>query len=362
MTKTRKHYQERDQLTSKKAFTHEGARLRRWPCIAGAAILISTSGCVVTSDEPSGSISQDPRGTPSKESPISEDEEDDVLARSTTTSTKVGGDLQIDIYALERVGEDLLRLRLGVTNNSSESFSLGYHLTGRNRDTESTGSGITLIDAVNQQRYLSYEQSNGICFCSPPEGSIEREGTKTLWVIFPAPPEDLEVMTVVSPAAPPMMDVPISISSEELENNNLKDREVLDLTFISDSTENQTGRTESGDEVSILLSSDVLFDTNSSELSNEAQNILSQVAQEIDDASSSIVSIDGHADNVGNNSVNIPLSEDRAKSVESTLNDLLTREGVIFEVEGHGSADPIADNNTEEGRERNRRVSVTFEK
>lgn len=132
--------------------------------------------------------------------------------------------------------------------------------------------------------------------------------------------------------------------------------------MISDDTDDNTGRTESEDEVSIILSSDVLFETNSAELSSNAQEILEQVATEINDASSSVVNVDGYADNTGSDSVNIPLSQNRAESVKSVLSELVTREGVSFEDEGHGSADPIGDNETEEGRERNRRVSVTFEK
>lgn len=289
-----------------------------------------------------------------------ENGESEAITSSTTTSTKLGGDLRIDIYALERVGEDLLRLNLGVTNNSSESFILGYSIAGSN--DEDTGGDISLIDSVNQQRYLSYKQSDDRCFCNSLEGSIESGATEHLWVIFPEPPNDVESMTVVTPVTPPLMDIPITASSESIENNNLAERQVLDLTLISDNLDDQTGRTESGDEVSILLSSDVLFDTNSSELTNDAEEILEQVSQEIDDATSSTVSIDGHADNTGDDSVNNPLSQDRAESVESALVDLIAREGISFEVTGHGSADPIADNNTEEGRERNRRVSVTFEK
>ncbi|MBR8745236.1 OmpA family protein [Nocardiopsis sp. MG754419] len=170
-------------------------------------------------------------------------------------------------------------------------------------------------------------------------------------------------MTVLTPITPPLVDIPISTSTESIDNENLAEPQVLSLTAISDSLEDdQTGRTETPEEVSILLSSDVLFATNSSDLGDEAREILEQVAQEIDDASSTTVSVDGYADNTGNDSINLPLSRDRAESVESALDDLITREGVTFEVEGHGSADPIADNETDEGRERNRRVSVTFEK
>lgn len=181
--------------------------------------------------------------------------------------------------------------------------------------------------------------------------------------MYPAPPGNLNEMTVATPITPPMLDIPITSSPESVENVNLEDPQILDLTMISDSLDgDQTGRTESADDVSIILSSDILFETGSANLSSNAEEILEQVAREIDDATSSSVSIDGYADNTGNDAINIPLSQERAESVESALSDLITRDGVTFNVEGHGSADPIADNETEDGRERNRRVSVTFEK
>ncbi|MFE9242428.1 OmpA family protein [Nocardiopsis sp. NPDC006938] len=210
---------------------------------------------------------------------------------------------------------------------------------------------------------MSQELSDGSCFCGALSGAVESGTTQDLWVIYPGDGGELDRMTVTTPLTPPMFDIPITEVAESVDTNDLAEPRVLDLTMLSDSVdEDQTGRSESGDEVSIILSSDVLFETGSSDLSDEAQEILEQVAQEIDDASSSVISVDGHADNTGSDSVNTPLSKERAESVEATLNDLITREGVTFEVEGHGSADPIADNTTEEGRERNRRVSVTFEK
>lgn len=258
------------------------------------------------------------------------------------------------------IDDEFLRLSLGITNNSDSPFNLGYGLARTNSPL--SASEVSLIDGVNQQRYLSYSHSDGTCFCNSLNGPIDSGSTEALWVLYPAPPEGLEEMTVATPLTPPLMDIPIRDSSESLENDDLADPEIIDLITISDDLENQTGRTESGEEVSIILSSDVLFETNSSELNNEAQEILEQVAQEIDDASSSTISIDGYADNTGNDSINIPLSKERADIVESELGDLITRGGISFESDGHGSADPIASNDSEEGRERNRRVTVTFEK
>ncbi|WP_247665818.1 OmpA family protein [Nocardiopsis sp. B62] len=328
-----------------------------------SVLLFTLSGCVVASDsapeqphatsEGSGGEGTDDAGT----------EEDDleVIASSVTTSTDIGSDLQIDVYALERLENDLLRLRMGVTNNSSESFILGYGLSGSN--DEDSASDISLIDSANQKRYRSLKHTDTSCFCNALPGALESGSTEELWVMYPNPPADVRSMSIVTPLTPPMLDVPVSRSSESVESGDLESDEVLNLTLISDSLDgDQTGRTESGDEVSIILSSDVLFDTGSSDLSNEAQEILEQVAQEIDDAGSSVVSVDGYADDTGNDAVNLPLSEDRAASVESSLIGLITRESITFEAAGHGSADPIASNATEEGRERNRRVSVTFEK
>jgi len=119
---------------------------------------------------------------------------------------------------------------------------------------------------------------------------------------------------------------------------------------------------ESKEDLSILLSSDVLFDFDSAELTSDADEIIEQVASEIDQSSSETVTIEGYTDNQGPDSVNIPLSQDRAESVESRISDLVTRDDVTFETEGHGSNDPVADNDTAEGQELNRRVTVTFEK
>lgn len=327
--------------------------------ITTAILLVLATGCVVSPPQEEGETEQT---RPSQANPSLPGAENpsEVVASSTTTSTSLGSDLQIDVYALERMENDLLRLRIGVTNKSEDNFNLGFGLS--ETDHLSAGS-VSLIDERNQQRYLSYRQSSGQCFCNQLDGNIPSGETDLLWVMYPKPPEDLERMTVTTPLTPPIFDIPITSSSETIENSNLDSPQILDLTMISDSLDgDQTGRTESNEEVSIILSSDVLFDTNSAELTNEARDILEQVAQEIDDSGAPTVSIDGHADNTGNDSINIPLSQERAESVEKSLAEIITSEGITFEVEGHGSADPIADNETEEGRERNRRVSVTFEK
>ncbi|MFL1432794.1 MULTISPECIES: OmpA family protein [unclassified Nocardiopsis] len=341
----------------------QGSTFKLLPKLMATSLVIFASGCVVSSDgQPPGGEPENPPGqeNPSPTDPNIE-ESREPIGSTTTTTTTIGGELQIDVLALEILENDILRLSIRVKNNSGEPFSLADGLA--EMGDQNTASRVSLIDASKQQRYLSYDLSNGRCFCSPAlQGSLGSGESADLWVAYPKPESIPGEMTVILPIAPPILDVPVGTSSESLQNEGVGEDKILDLTMISDNLDDQTGRTESGEEVSIILSSDVLFETNSSTLSSEAQEILEQVAAEIDDASATVVNIDGYADNTGSDAVNVPLSEDRATEVERSLSELVTREGISFEVAGHGSSDPIADNSTEEGRERNRRVSVTFEK
>jgi outer membrane protein OmpA-like peptidoglycan-associated protein len=69
------------------------------------------------------------------------------------------------------------------------------------------------------------------------------------------------------------------------------------------------------------------------------------------------LSIEGYTDNVGSAAQNLKLSQDRAKAVEAGL----VADGISpdrLETEGFGDRNPIADNSTEDGRARNRRVTL----
>jgi outer membrane protein OmpA-like peptidoglycan-associated protein len=69
--------------------------------------------------------------------------------------------------------------------------------------------------------------------------------------------------------------------------------------------------------------------------------------------------IGGHTDNIGNEADNQKLSEERAKAVR----DYLIKNGIApsrLIAKGYGSSHPVADNDTEEGRQKNRRTEVTI--
>jgi len=68
--------------------------------------------------------------------------------------------------------------------------------------------------------------------------------------------------------------------------------------------------------------------------------------------------IDGYTDNVGDAAYNEKLSKERAEAVANYLKSKGVVLGDRFTTKGFGAADPIADNNTEEGRAKNRRVTI----
>jgi outer membrane protein OmpA-like peptidoglycan-associated protein len=71
------------------------------------------------------------------------------------------------------------------------------------------------------------------------------------------------------------------------------------------------------------------------------------------------IGVYGHTDNSGSDAVNLPLSEKRADAVKAyLLKKGLTSNRV--EAKGFGSTKPIADNNSEAGKSKNRRVEIVL--
>ncbi len=89
---------------------------------------------------------------------------------------------------------------------------------------------------------------------------------------------------------------------------------------------------------------------------------MARTAKLIDASPSTVVTVAGHADSSGNDTINDPLSLRRAQAVQQALSALLTRNGIRFQTQGYGSRRPLYSNDSDEGKRRNRRVTVTFAK
>jgi outer membrane protein OmpA-like peptidoglycan-associated protein len=108
-------------------------------------------------------------------------------------------------------------------------------------------------------------------------------------------------------------------------------------------------------ELRVNVPADFSFDVGRSAIKPQMRPVLDQFASGLDP--NMRVRIVGHTDSTGSDAINNPLSIDRAASVR----DYLAARGVMstrVAIEGRGSREPVADNNTEAGRAQNRRVEI----
>ena len=104
---------------------------------------------------------------------------------------------------------------------------------------------------------------------------------------------------------------------------------------------------------------DVLFEFGKADLTSSARKTIGDIAR-VANTNSRRISVEGHTDSVGTVMYNKKLSYDRAENVAKELD----HKGVASQrlrVRGFGEGNPIATNNTEAGRARNRRVEVIIE-
>lgn len=99
------------------------------------------------------------------------------------------------------------------------------------------------------------------------------------------------------------------------------------------------------------------FETGKSTIKNDSQNIIEDLFTMLNTNPTLKIIIEGHTDNVGNKVTNQQLSEQRATSIKSALiNKGITADRI--KTGGFGQDKPIADNATEEGKAKNRRVEI----
>ncbi|GAB3475973.1 OmpA family protein [Nocardiopsis coralliicola] len=337
-------------------------RFRRSVLLVLPAFLLTA--CVSGGSEGDGSGGSGEDGGQGPGSPA------ETTLESLSTATVLGPDFQVNVNSLERHSEDTLVLTMTAENNGDEDVTVSelFSYPSRANGARKSASGVSLVDTANFNRHRPYLYDEGepACLCSEWDDTRLAAGDELeFWVAFPAPPDEVESMTVNTTITPDFQDVPIVNAKDpdqEIISTERADGIILPIRSFEDESEGGTSREETADETSVMLSSDVLFDLNESKLTSAADEELEKVAEEVDASSATTISIDGYTDDSGDDSINVPLSEDRSESVKNRLEDLVERSDVEFETAGHGSSDPVADNGTEEGREKNRRVTVTFER
>lgn len=112
-----------------------------------------------------------------------------------------------------------------------------------------------------------------------------------------------------------------------------------------------------GNLLAVTFKGDVTFDTNSVEVKRGLYSEIDRVAGVLTQYPDTYIRVEGHTDSIGSNEYNTDLSIRRANAVKN----LLVQRGVSggrIEVVGFGKTMPVATNDTEAGRQKNRRVEI----
>jgi outer membrane protein OmpA-like peptidoglycan-associated protein len=114
--------------------------------------------------------------------------------------------------------------------------------------------------------------------------------------------------------------------------------------------------------VRVELPADVLFDFDKADIRPDAANALAQLATIIAAYPNGRVELFGHTDAKGDDAYNQRLSERRAQAVASWLASKHGVDPARMTTSGLGESKPVADNATDEGRQKNRRVEAIVHK
>ena len=238
-----------------------------------------------------------------------------------------------------------------------------------------------------QNRDEPLEQAGGQLQLVTETGPLP-EGTSTISVVFPgtklpavegvavtpaeAAPEpefedaDVDTYDVDPKDRPPALtlaDWPTPLPSPESIASTSK--VVIDDLLVN-TTEPDIKTEDTPKKVEVTLDTAVFFGPDSAKVRPEAQRAIDRIAQRIgeDAKPGTKVTVVGHVAGTSAGSVTVQqrLSEQRANAVRNGLQGALGGADVTLVSSGRGAKDPIADNDTERGRQQNRRVVVTFER
>ncbi|MFF3679978.1 OmpA family protein [Streptomyces sp. NPDC002120] len=174
-----------------------------------------------------------------------------------------------------------------------------------------------------------------------------------------------DVKPSVPPGTEPSASAPVAIDSNAPglkipQGGTLAPVKVLDIAEVVEDLGGEQRRQETNQTVMMALQSEVLFPENSAVFNAQAAARIQAIAAEINTQKATRVRVFGFTDDQGSYEHGKELSKQRADAVQAELSKTVTNPAVVFDVRGYSEDYPIADNSTEEGRKKNRRVEITF--
>jgi len=193
-----------------------------------------------------------------------------------------------------------------------------------------------------------------------PEG-IDEATVKVAGKVFTDVPVEDGLMTPAKPKDEPILvgtGWP-KVNPAGIDKVKDQDRFIYPVSENSKVLDSAVATREEGAQTQIDIAADVLFTFDKDTLTGKAKQEIKTAADQIRKAKpKAAITITGHTDSDGAKDYNQDLSERRAQSVAKEIKPLLPK-GVEVTTEGKGESEPIASNETDTGKAKNRRVTIT---
>lgn len=129
--------------------------------------------------------------------------------RPVATAEGTRGGVRVEVTELKRASGRTVNLKFAIVNDSDRPLQHGDVMGLWDMGSDYAIGGVHLIDPVGKKKYFVARDSENKCVCSRFEG-LEKGERANHWAKFPAPPDDVERISVVVPTFSPMDDVPLS--------------------------------------------------------------------------------------------------------------------------------------------------------
>ncbi|HET7294560.1 MAG TPA: hypothetical protein VFM88_19210 [Vicinamibacteria bacterium] len=117
--------------------------------------------------------------------------------------------VRVEVTELKRASGGTVNLKFAVINDSDRDLQVADVTELLDMNATYAVGGVHLIDPVGKKKYFVARDSAGQCVCSQ-YGAVAKGRRANHWAKFPAPPDDVERISVVIPTFSPMDDVPLS--------------------------------------------------------------------------------------------------------------------------------------------------------
>ena len=119
---------------------------------------------------------------------------------------------RVDITELKRASDNTLTLKFVMVNDSDKALGFGYDFGDKENQIKDFASigGVNLVDGAGKKKYFVVRDTENNCVCSRDLKDMPPRGRTNLWAKFPAPPDDVQKISIVIPHFGPIDDAPIS--------------------------------------------------------------------------------------------------------------------------------------------------------